>query len=127
MTKRNILIYLEFYETPHGMQEELGIAPLGHRQGLLMAIADLADYNSQLHDSTASQEEVHLHWGQGRPQSAPGPRGTSPARPRSAAPGSPGSPDRGLKQVKALKALELREHLVHEMQKAQARAAHRQA
>lgn len=107
------------------MQEELGIAPLGHRQGLLMAIADLADYNSQLHDSTASQEEVH--WGQGRPQSAPGLRGGSPARPRSAAPGSPGSPERGLKQVKALKALELREHLVHEMHKAQARAAHRQA
>lgn len=90
-----------------------------------MAIDDLADYNSQLHDSTASQDGADPHWGQGRPQSAPG--ATSPARPRSAAPVSPGSPDRGLKQVKALKALELREHLVHEMQKAQARAAHRQA
>ena len=108
-------------------QEELGIAPMGHRQGLLMAIDDLADYNSQLHDSTASQDGADPHWGQGRPQSAPGPRAASPGRPRSAAPGSPGSPERGLKQVKALKALELREHLVHEMQKAQARAAHRQA
>lgn len=94
-----------------------------------MAISDLASYNSQMHDSPRSQPDADPHWGRQalRPQSAPGVRGQSPARPRSAAPGSPGSPDQGLKQVKALKALELREHLVHEMQKAQARAAHRQA
>lgn len=109
------------------VQEEMGIAPLGHRQGLLMAIADLSDYNSQVHDDAAFPQRSESRWGQDRPQSAPGPRGASPARPRSAAPGSPGSPDRGLRKVQALKAIELREHLVHEMQKAQARAAHRQA
>ena len=29
------------------LQEELGIAPLGHREGLSMAIADLAAFDQQ--------------------------------------------------------------------------------
>ena len=29
------------------LQEELGIAPLGHREGLAMAIADLAAFDQQ--------------------------------------------------------------------------------
>ena len=31
------------------LQEELGIAPLGHREGLAMAIADLAAFDQQRH------------------------------------------------------------------------------
>lgn len=76
-------------------QEEMGIAPLGHRQGLLMAIADLAAYNSQTHgDSLLQHSGLTSARVRGRPQTAPNARGSSPARPRSD--GSV-SPDRGLK------------------------------
>ena len=106
------------------LQEELGIAPLGHRQGLLMAISDLATYNCQTHGDSPPHHSPLLQ-GRGRPQSAPGARGHSPARgPRSD--GGAASPERGLKELHALKALELRDHLLHEMDKAQARAASRQ-
>lgn len=74
-------------------QEEIGIAPLGHRQGLLMAIADLATYNSQTHGGSPSQHSAART--QGRPQTAPSARGHSPAR---RSDGS-ASPDRGLKVV----------------------------
>ena len=72
----------------------MGIAPLGHRQGLLMAIADLATYNSQTHGGSPSQHSgLTAARTRGRPQTAPSARGNSPAR-RSE--GSV-SPDRGLK------------------------------
>lgn len=71
------------------------MAPLGHRQGLLMAIADLAAFNSQTHgDSSPQHSGLIVARTRGRPQTAPNPRGSSPGRPRSA--GSV-SPDRGLK------------------------------
>ena len=73
----------------------MGIAPLGHRQGLLMAIADLAAYNSQTHgDSSPQHSRSTPARTRGRPQTAPNARGSSPARPRSD--GSV-SPDPGLK------------------------------
>lgn len=73
----------------------MGIAPLGHRQGLLMAIADLAAYNSQTHgDSSPQHSRLTPARTRGRPQTAPSARGSSPARPRSD--GSV-SPERGLK------------------------------
>lgn len=75
-------------------QEEMGIAPLGHRQGLLMAIADLATYNSQTHGSSPSQHSgLTAARARGRPQTAPSARGQSPAR---RSDGSV-SPDQGLK------------------------------
>ncbi|DBA72740.1 TPA: hypothetical protein ACH3X2_010134 [Trebouxia sp. C0005] len=104
------------------LKEEMGIAPLGHRQGLLMAIADLATYNSQTHGGSPP----HRPQSRGRPQSAPGARGYSPAR-GAASDGGSVCPERGLKELHALKALELRDHLLHEMEKAQYRAAHRQS
>ena len=104
------------------LQEEMGIAPLGHRQGLLMAIADLATYNSQTHGDSSP----HRPQSRGRPQSAPGARGYSPAR-GAASDGGSVSPERGLKELHALKASELRDHLLREMEKAQYRAAHRQS
>ncbi len=104
------------------LQEEMGIAPLGHRQGLLMAISDLATYNSQTHGDAPP----HRPQSRGRPQSAPGARGYSPAR-GAASDGGSVSPERGLKELHALKALELRDHLLREMEKAQYRAAHRQS
>ena len=88
-----------------------------------MAISDLATYNHQTHGDSPPQH-LPLPQGRGRPQSAPGARGHSPARgPRS---DGGASPERGLKELHALKALELRDHLLHEMDKAQARAASRQ-
>ncbi|KAL0054463.1 hypothetical protein WJX82_009210 [Trebouxia sp. C0006] len=104
------------------LKEEMGIAPLGHRQGLLMAIADVATYNSQTHGDSSP----HRPQSRGRPQSAPGARGYSPAR-GAASDGGSVSPERGLKELHALKALELRDHLLREMEKAQYRAAHRQS
>lgn len=91
-----------------------------------MAIHDLTTYNNETHGGLPSHRPGLPAHGQGRggrPQSAPGARGYSPAR------GSDGSlsPERGLKELHALKALDLREHLLREMEKAQARAAHRQA
>lgn len=77
------------------LQKEMGIAPLGHRQGLLMAIADLAAFNGQTHgDSLPQHSGLTIARTRGRPQTAPSARGSSPGRPRSA--GSV-SPDRGLK------------------------------
>lgn len=113
------------------LQEELGIAPLGHRQGLLMAIADLSTFNEETHGGSPSYHSPLLSQGpgrRGRPQSAPDGRGYSPARSgRAGSDRGSISPERGLQELQALKALDLREHLVREMEKAQARAAHRQA
>lgn len=89
-----------------------------------MAISDLATYNHQTHGDSPPHRS--LPQSRGRPQSAPGARGHSPARGEGSDGGSI-SPERGLRELQALKALELREHLLHEMEKAQARAAHRQA
>ena len=107
---------MEGYQFSYCVQEEMGIAPLGHRQGLRMAISNLTTFNRETHGGSPP----HHPYGRGRPQSAPGPQGYS-------SDGGPGSPERGLKELHALKALDLRDHLLREMEKAQARAAHREA
>ncbi|KAK9818177.1 hypothetical protein WJX72_008293 [[Myrmecia] bisecta] len=72
---------------------DLGIAPLGHREGLLMAIADLASARPALR-------------GRRRPTSAPQER---------------------LSDGAAIHAEQQRNHLLHELEKANARAAHRKS